>query len=77
MTDDDYGYGVDSDGIGKIPPYIPINLSSISLQALARCNRCGSIVEGDTTGTTIHDIWHTNLDERIRQARTALPVKYR
>jgi hypothetical protein len=68
----DYGYGVDEDDIQQIPPYGRVE----RLDVLVRCNRCGSIIEGDVFGQSLHEVWHRTVDERIRRAATALPQVY-
>lgn len=45
----------------ELPHYIPLERIDI----LVRCNRCGSVVEGDVVGQNIHDIWHDNEAQRI------------
>jgi hypothetical protein len=65
---EDYGYGVDDDGIEQIPPYGQVE----RLDVLVRCNHCGAIVEGDVYGQSLHDSWHRSLEARLRQAATAL-----
>lgn len=69
MTDD-YGYGVDADGIEQIPPYTQ------HVDITVRCNRCGALVDGTAAGQVIHDVWHNVLDARIDRARHALPTRY-
>ena len=68
----DYGYGVDADDIGQLPPYVPVDRTDV----LVRCNRCGAVVEGDVVGTKLHDIWHADLETQIERAAHALPQVY-
>jgi hypothetical protein len=48
-----------------LPPYSPVGRTD----TLVRCNRCGSVVEGDVLGQNMHDIWHQRLDRPVRDSR--------
>lgn len=82
MTDEQYGYGEDSDGIQQIPPYSQLRRdqstpTSMIVDRLVQCNKCGSVIVGDVFGQTMHDVWHKNLDYQIECAAHALPQRYK
>jgi hypothetical protein len=53
--------------------FVPIDRTDI----LVRCNRCGGVLEGDSAATTMHTIWHDDLNLRIERARKALPQRFK
>lgn len=50
--------------------YVPVERTD----TLARCNDCGSVVEGDTFGQVQHDNWHQRLDQQIELAARWRPA---
>ncbi len=48
----------------ELPPYVPLERTDI----LVRCQRCGSVVEGDVVGQTQHNIWHDSIEHKLSTA---------